>query len=150
MSIAAILDRAAARVRDDRITRGVTAAEVSAASGQLHGRLGNLRGMSNERRACDALASSPLPNWIIAWRPATPSEDAMGADLVFILAGDRRAWINVKSNAETARKYRASLRGRHVPVPLGTVVVRDVLSRDEIVERVLVTLATLRGSPTER
>jgi hypothetical protein len=150
MSIAALLDRAAARVRDDRITRGVSAAEVAAATGQLHGKLGNLRGLSNERRAAEALASSPLPNWIVSWRPATPGEDAAGADLVFILTGDVRVWINVKSNGETARKYRAALRTRRVPVPLGTVVVRDGLSRDEIVERILVTLATLRGSPAER
>lgn len=150
MSIAAILDRAETSARERRIARGISAAEVAAASGELHGRLGNLRGLINERRACEALASSPLPNWIVSWRPATPSEDAAGADIVFILAGDVRTWINVKSNADHARKYRAALRTRCVPVPLGTVVVRDGLSRDEIVERILVTLATLRGSPTER
>ncbi|MGK3981376.1 hypothetical protein WMF38_57795 [Sorangium sp. So ce118] len=150
MSIAAILDRAAARTREDQLDRGVSVAEVTAATGRRHGELGNLRGRSNERRVCDALASSPLPNWIVSWRPATRSEDAMGADLVFILAGDVRVWINVKSNAESARRYRAALRTRRVPAPLGTVVIRDSLTRDQIVERVLVTLAALRGFPIER
>lgn len=144
MSIASLLARVEAEAHERRVVRGVSAAEVAATTGSLHGELGNLRGRSNERRACDALRSSTLPNWIVSWRPATPSEDAMGADIVFILEGDRRAWINVKSNAETARKYRASLRRKRPPVPLGTVVVRDVLSSAEIVERILVTLAVLR------
>lgn len=63
---------------------------------------------------------------------------------MFILAGDVRAWINVKSSAAHAKRYRAALKARATSVPIGTVVVDAHLNRDEIVERILVTLAVLR------
>lgn len=145
MSIASLLARVEAEAHERRVVRGVSAAEVAAATGPLHGELGNLRGLSNERRACDALRSSPLPNWIVSWRPATPSEDAMGADIVFILEGDVRVWVNVKSSHALAKRYRAALKARAISTPIGTVVVDAHLTRSEIVERTLVTLAALRG-----
>jgi hypothetical protein len=145
MSIAALLDRAEAYALDRRISSGVSRAEVAAATGKRHGELGNLRGRSNERRAVEALESSPLPNWIVSWRPATPSEDAAGADLVFILTGDVRVWVNVKSSAAHAKRYRQALKARATTTPIGTVVVDAHMTRSEIVERILVTLAAVSG-----
>lgn len=137
-----------ARAEDAReaalLRRGVTVAEIAAATGDIRERLAHARGFANERRVLAALRAAALPNWIVRFRVANPAEDRRGGDVLFLCDDGARYWLQVKSSVDGARRFIRERAWRDHSI--GVVVVPDQITDEQIVVRVIAALIGMRAA----
>lgn len=145
-SLAALIDRAQDAHEAALLRRGVTSAEIAAATGAARERLGEVRGASNEQRVLSAMRAAAIPNWIVGIRTGGAREDRIGADIV-VLCDDHHPYrIQVKSSLDGARRFIAEGRRRGRTSPIGMIVVADDTTDQQIVVRVLAALIWMRAA----
>lgn len=133
---------------DGRIVR---ADDVARASLRERGRLGVIRGRTNELRVLDVLlGSEPRPWWLRAARRSTPNEDRLGIDIVVYSSDLGSLHLQVKSSPNGAKLFRSKDRKRGLTGPIGVVVVRDAHGPEELYGVVLAALIGVREALAKR
>lgn len=142
MTIPSLISYAETVSLERRLARGVTAAEIAAAPEAQRYELAQIRGRANERRALLALRSTPLPIWLVHYRPAGPTEDRRGIDLVVICDDHRSYPVQLKSSHFGAVDF--ARERQQQAADIAVVVISDGMPLRRLAERILKGVERMR------